>query len=81
MKERGKEGRRKGGVLHCSVFQGSTRANIVSEEPHKPPEIVTCHSGPAALEPDWEHDRCDGFHSQLWSITLPMVGDLRDAFP
>lgn len=52
-----------------------------SEEPHKPPEIATCHSGPAALEPGWEHDRCDGFQSQLWSITLPMVGDLRDAFP
>ena len=27
-----------------------------------------------------QNDRCDGFQSQLWSITLPMVGDLRDAF-
>ena len=63
----------------CS--RGARGPTLSPEEPHKPPEIVTCLGGPAALEHGWEqYDLYDGFQSQLWSITLPVVGDLRDAF-
>lgn len=36
----------------CS--RGARGPTLSPEEPHKPPEIVTCLGGPAALEPGWE---------------------------
>ena len=50
------EGRKASGrraPLQCvpGEYEGQ---HCLSEEPHKPPEILTCLSGPVALQPAWE---------------------------